>query len=183
MNQIRLHDSYDTHFFVYTTSKLIIEDCSRVFFHELQHQYEGLERDLEVAQLKGTNLWKEVQDFKWIKVEKSPNFSLVYDGKEKEPEQEAMPVIHNAPLPQPKPTDKKPGPALDARFTHDLSTPSADFSLSDAFLATPGESVYKVHQVQLSEKPVEKKELPKVEPAPPQAETVAAAEDDEIDEI
>jgi len=124
-----------------------------------------------------------VQDFKWIKVEKSPNFSLIYDGKEKEPEREAMPVIHNAPVAQPKPAEKKNGPALDSRFTHDLSTPSADFSLSDAFLATPGESVYKVQQVQMTEKPAEKKEAPKPEPAPVQAETPATADDDEIDEI
>jgi hypothetical protein len=129
-------------------------------------------------------LWKEVQDFKWIKVEKSPNFTLIYDGKEQEPEREAMPVIHNAPALQPKPADKKPGPSLDSRFTHDLSTPSAEFSLSEVFLATPGESVYKVHQVQLAEKPTEKKEDPKPDPAPViPAETAAQADDEEIDEI
>lgn len=33
-HQIRMHDCYDTRFDVYTTSKLIIEDCSRLVFAE-----------------------------------------------------------------------------------------------------------------------------------------------------
>lgn len=108
-HQIRLHDSENVDFYVYTTSRLIIEDCTKLRFHELQYDYPGLERDLESANLqKDHNLWKEVQDFRWIKKEKSPNFALIFDGKEQEPaniEKAVMynPVVPSAPIPG-KPT-------------------------------------------------------------------------------
>lgn len=106
-HQIRLHNSFDTHFYVYTTSKLIIEDCSRLTFHELQYTYRNLENDLEKAGLHGHNYWKDVQDFKWIKKEKSPNFCLVFDGKEQAPEEETSAPIFNI-APKIQPEDLKP---------------------------------------------------------------------------
>lgn len=97
-HQIRLHDSYDNHFSVYTTSKLIIEDCSRLKFHELQYTYDRLHEDIKESGLSGHNFWKEVQDFKWIKKERSPNFCLVFDGREQAPEiNDATPVFNLAP--------------------------------------------------------------------------------------
>ena len=99
-HQIRLHDSYDTHFYIYTTSRLIIEDCSRVSFHEVQHKYEELPQHIAKSGLKGANLWKEVQDFKWIKKERSPNFVLVFDGEEKAPVQEIEEPEVRAPIVQ-----------------------------------------------------------------------------------
>ena len=80
---------------MYTTSKLIIEDCTRLVFHELQYEYPALAADVKKSGLQGHNFWKEVQDFKWIKKERSPNFTLVFDGKEKAPEEEDQPVFHN----------------------------------------------------------------------------------------
>lgn len=80
---------------MYTTSKLIIEDCTRLTFHELQYAYPSLEADLLRSGLHGHNFWKDVQDFKWIKKERSPNFTLVFDGKEQAPEAAEQPVFHN----------------------------------------------------------------------------------------
>jgi hypothetical protein len=40
--------------------------------------YQGLETQIESAQFQNKiNLWKEVQDFNWLKQEKSPNFTLI----------------------------------------------------------------------------------------------------------
>lgn len=91
-----MHNSEGTHFFVHTTSRLIIEDCKRLSFHESRYSYPGIEADLQKAGLQGINLWKEVQDFKWIKTERSPNFCLVFDGQEKAPEEEVKPQIFSA---------------------------------------------------------------------------------------
>lgn len=103
-HQIRLHNSFDTHLYVYTTSKLIIEDCSRLTFHELQYEYEGIEADIKSSGLHGYNFWKDVQDFKWIKKERSPNFCLVFDGKEQAAEvDESAPVFNIAPKHKPEP--------------------------------------------------------------------------------
>ena len=85
--QIRLHKSYDCKFTVYTTSQLIIEDCDRVKFAEWrvfekgedQEQSKDLVEAMHRCGFKedGKNFWAEVQDFNWIKQEKSPHFELV----------------------------------------------------------------------------------------------------------
>ena len=90
-HQIRMHDSFDTRFDVYTTSKLIIEGCKRLEFSEWltdrkfikddgygSTNYANFDRHFEISGLnKIENLWREVQDFHWIKQEKSPNFVLL----------------------------------------------------------------------------------------------------------
>ena len=74
--QIRIHDSFDVTFGVYTNSKLIIEGSSRLKFKTY-----SAEKELMVKSgiLGKDNLWQEVQDFNWIKQEQSPNFELVYE--------------------------------------------------------------------------------------------------------
>jgi hypothetical protein len=75
--QIRIHDSYDSTFGVYCNSKLIIESCTRLKFKE----YSAEPRLMQESGMVGKeNLWREVQDFNWIKVEQSPNFDLVEGG-------------------------------------------------------------------------------------------------------
>jgi len=72
--QIRIHDSYDVVFGVYTISKLIIEGSQRVKFRP----YECDEWRMKSVKMYGLkNLWQEVQDFNWIKQEQSPNFELI----------------------------------------------------------------------------------------------------------
>lgn len=95
-HQIRMHDSYDTRFNVYTTSRLIIEGCTRLKFSEWlkdkkftpdegygEGTYENFDKHFEISGLcKKENLWREVQDFHWIKQEKSPNFELLEEEDE-----------------------------------------------------------------------------------------------------
>lgn len=60
-HQIRLHDSFDTLFRVFTTSRLIIEGCKRVKFGEWKeekHGYEGVQNDMKVK-LKKNNIFLE----------------------------------------------------------------------------------------------------------------------------
>ena len=179
-HQIRLHDSYDTHFYVHTTSKLIIEDCARLVFHEIQYQYDGLEKDIETAGLKGVNLWKEVQDFKWIKVEQSPNFSLAFDGREKATETDYKPVMHNAPVVQPKVIEQKKPQKVDVEREQKTTD---DIHSTLGFIATPGQSTYKTVEVPVAPtKKVEKKEAEEVVEEK-KDEGEKKEDDDEIDEI
>ena len=39
-------------------------------------------QDFEKSGLRDNNLWDQVQDFDWIKQEKSPNFELIYEGQD-----------------------------------------------------------------------------------------------------
>lgn len=51
-HQIRMHDSFDTTFNVFTTSRLIIEGCKRVKFGEWKaenHGYETIAEDMQVT--------------------------------------------------------------------------------------------------------------------------------------
>lgn len=99
-HQIRMHDSFDTRFDVYTTSRLIIEGCSRLKFAEWlkdkkfipdegygEEGYANFDQHFETSGLgKKENLWREVQDFHWIKQEKSPNFELLEPEEDDEDE-------------------------------------------------------------------------------------------------
>ncbi|CAD8085507.1 unnamed protein product [Paramecium sonneborni] len=63
MHQLRIHDTIDCSFIIYVTSNPIIERCSKLSFTKLG--------------TKENNLFDQVQDFNWLKQEKSPNFSII----------------------------------------------------------------------------------------------------------
>ncbi|CAD8077048.1 unnamed protein product [Paramecium primaurelia] len=63
MHQLRIHDTVDCAFIIYVTSNPIIERCSKLSFSRLGN--------------KDFNLFDQVQDFNWLKQEKSPNFTIV----------------------------------------------------------------------------------------------------------
>lgn len=190
-HQIRLHDSEDVDFYVYTTSRLIIEDCTRLKFHQLQYEYPELQKDLELANLnKGTNLWKEVQDFKWIKKEKSPNFELVYDGKEQAPaaEEKAVmynPVVPSAPIPgKPTPSSIKPASVNPEQ----QQAPQPARAPQPAKEEPPKPKLAQPAQQPQPAAPAQAQAAPTQEPQPaaqPKEPTPAApgAEDEDIDEI
>lgn len=76
--QIRIHNSKDTHFKTFCHGDIIIEDCSKLKFSIFDYKYEGQEKDIsEIGFDKKENNWKNVKDFKWLKQEKSPNFELI----------------------------------------------------------------------------------------------------------
>lgn len=79
-HQLRIHDSFDTQFSVLVNSNPIIEKSSRLNFAsifacvsydsmKLLHQNAGLDENI--------NKYSQVQDFQWLKQEKSPNFHII----------------------------------------------------------------------------------------------------------
>ncbi|KAK5125254.1 hypothetical protein LTR85_000930 [Meristemomyces frigidus] len=69
--QFRMHESHNCDVYLLTTSRPIIEDCSAVHFTPLPDQYvTNEEKELE-------NQWNQVDDFKWLRSEPSPNWSVL----------------------------------------------------------------------------------------------------------
>lgn len=58
-------------------SRPIMEYCTRLRFAPYQLHYEGLQQQLVAAGLAGAShdMWKSVDDFGWLRVQKSPNWS------------------------------------------------------------------------------------------------------------
>lgn len=65
--QFRMHESKDCTIYLRTSSRPIIEDCSGIRFAPLPEVYE-LEGEA------GENQWDQVDDFKWLRSEASPNW-------------------------------------------------------------------------------------------------------------
>eukprot|EP00055_Hartaetosiga_balthica_P013325 m.67837 g.67837 ORF g.67837 m.67837 type:complete len:303 (-) comp8228_c1_seq1:714-1622(-) len=76
--QLRIHNTTKTNFYIHVTSRAIIEDCHEVEFAPYAWKYEELEEDFKVAGLDtSTNNWNMVNDFKWLKPhEHSPNWKV-----------------------------------------------------------------------------------------------------------
>lgn len=75
---MRIHNTERTRFGVWTSSKGIIEDTKEVVFKRYGWRYEGVEEDVRRCEREGKeNLWRDVQDFNWLKQEASPNFTIV----------------------------------------------------------------------------------------------------------
>lgn len=75
--QARIHECHNVDFYLYCNSHPIIEDCSNVRFAPLPAAYHSSDET-------STNQWDQVDDFKWLKAEKSPNWSIL-------PEEERLP--------------------------------------------------------------------------------------------
>ncbi|KAL0267604.1 UNVERIFIED_CONTAM: hypothetical protein PYX00_009831 [Menopon gallinae] len=77
--QLRIHDTVNTDFYVHVTSKSVIENCKDVRFGVYNVDYEGLEEDYEMSGLnKQINNWDQVDDFNWLITNKpSPNWSKI----------------------------------------------------------------------------------------------------------
>lgn len=69
--QFRMHESCNCDVYLLTTSRPIIEDCSKIHFAPLPTAY-VLEGDEKIE-----NQWQQVDDFKWLKPEPSPNWSML----------------------------------------------------------------------------------------------------------
>ena len=74
-HQLRVHQTTKTHFYVLINSNPIIEHSKENVFHPLKIKYNDYENNLKVSGLdKNNNKWNQVQDFQWLKKDKSPNF-------------------------------------------------------------------------------------------------------------
>ncbi|KAF2764301.1 putative tubulin-specific chaperone c [Teratosphaeria nubilosa] len=70
--QFRMHESHNTHVYLQTSSRPIIEDCTGIAFAPLPQQYAAGGDGQGQAEE-----WKEVDDFKWLKSEPSPNWRVL----------------------------------------------------------------------------------------------------------
>jgi len=81
--QVRIHDTKDTEFYLHVTGAAIIESCSNVGFAPYNLEYSELQDHYLASGLdRNTNNWDKVEDFKWInEKEMSPNMYLIEENK------------------------------------------------------------------------------------------------------
>jgi hypothetical protein len=83
--QLRMHDCNNVDVYLQCSSRPIIEDCVGVRFAQLPQAYVSTVGDLTVhadasqqsGQASTQNMWDQVDDFKWLKAEHSPNWSIL----------------------------------------------------------------------------------------------------------
>ncbi|KAK2628935.1 hypothetical protein QTJ16_002038 [Diplocarpon rosae] len=73
--QVRIHDCKNVDIYLYSASRPIIEDCSNVRFSPIPQCYNLTQENLVV------NQWDQVDDFKWLKAEHSPNWSILPEAE------------------------------------------------------------------------------------------------------
>ncbi|GFO48208.1 tubulin-specific chaperone c-like [Plakobranchus ocellatus] len=77
--QLRIHSTTNTEFYIHVTSKAIIEDCNKVKFAPYNWKYDTIEEDYNSTGLsKQRNNWDKVDDFNWLVADvHSPNWSVI----------------------------------------------------------------------------------------------------------
>lgn len=80
-HQIRIHQSEDTDFYIFAATNPIVENVKRVRFAPFLMRYQEGEKHMQDCGLVSKNLWDQVQDFKWLKQEKSPNWDVIEEGQ------------------------------------------------------------------------------------------------------
>lgn len=78
-----MHGARNVDVYLHCGSRPIIEDCEGVRFAPLMEGEAGLEG------LLGANQWDQVDDFGWLKVERSPNWSVLPEAERVVPAKEA----------------------------------------------------------------------------------------------
>ncbi len=75
--QMRIHSTTSTDFYIHVTSKAIIEDCQKVRFAPYNWMYDTIEKHYEISKLdRERNNWRDVDDFNWLASDThSPNWS------------------------------------------------------------------------------------------------------------
>ncbi|TVY45464.1 Tubulin-folding cofactor C, partial [Lachnellula subtilissima] len=69
--QVRMHDCKNVDIYLHCASRPIIEDCSNVRFSPIPECHKVIGAEPVV------NQWDQVDDFKWLKAEHSPNWSIL----------------------------------------------------------------------------------------------------------
>ncbi|OLN96129.1 Tubulin-specific chaperone C [Colletotrichum chlorophyti] len=72
--QVRIHECKNVDIYLHCSSHPIIEDCSNMRFAPLPASFDTLEDPVK-------NQWDQVDDFKWLKSEPSPNWSILPEEK------------------------------------------------------------------------------------------------------
>ena len=75
-HQLRIHQTTKSDFFVLINSNPIIEHSQENIFHPLKIKYDEFDTNKKISGIdENNNKWNQVQDFQWLKKDKSPNFS------------------------------------------------------------------------------------------------------------
>ena len=76
-HQLRIHQTTKSNFYVLTNSNPIIEYSKENIFHPLKIKYEGFDDIVKISGIDiNNNNWNKIQDFQWLKKDKSPNFEI-----------------------------------------------------------------------------------------------------------
>jgi len=88
--QLRIHDTLATDFYIYVTSSAIIEDCKHLRFAPLKLDGTLLKKSFNIANFnESNNNWKVVNDFDWLSsYEPSPNWCEIPEGERNQPLEE-----------------------------------------------------------------------------------------------
>ena len=79
--QLRVHTTVRSKFYLHVTSRAIIEDCHELGFAQFNWKYDGIDGHFKASRLdKMKNNWQSVDDFNWLKTkEHSPNWYIISD--------------------------------------------------------------------------------------------------------
>lgn len=75
---MRMHECKSCLVYLRCGSRPIIEDCKGIRFTPFQPVY----NTTESSRPKSPNMWDQVDDFKWLRAEHSPNWSTLQPGDE-----------------------------------------------------------------------------------------------------
>ncbi|KAF2176394.1 TBCC-domain-containing protein [Zopfia rhizophila CBS 207.26] len=92
--QFRMHGAKNVDVYLHCSSRPIIEDCEQIRFAPLPDTY--VTPDTSTSQ----NQWDQIDDFKWLKSEPSPHFSILSDSNRVKDEvwEDIVPGGHNVSL-------------------------------------------------------------------------------------
>ncbi|XP_045601319.2 tubulin-specific chaperone C [Procambarus clarkii] len=81
--QVRIHNTQDTQFYLHVTGAAIIENCQNVQFAPYNLNYSELKDHYCQSGLDfNTNQWNKIDDFHWLNEnENSPNWTIIPEGK------------------------------------------------------------------------------------------------------
>lgn len=84
--QLRIHTTKESNFYIHVTSKAIVEDCRSVGFAPYNLSYPKINEDFSNSGLnRNMNNWNKVDDFNWLSKEKpSPNWHLLSESQRTE---------------------------------------------------------------------------------------------------
>lgn len=83
--QLRVHHTTRTQFYLHVTSRGIIEDCNAVQFAPYNLKYDDIEQHYVISGLdQNKNTWDDIDDFNWLANDvHSPNWSLLPENERK----------------------------------------------------------------------------------------------------
>lgn len=80
--QLRIHDSHLSTFYLYISSRTIMEDSSDISISSYNWNYDFKEEDFNLCSFGSQNNWLEVDDFNWLAQDShSPNWTLLEKEK------------------------------------------------------------------------------------------------------